>query len=298
MNKVVLGIILSGVLLAAGCSDDSSSKDSDDKATESAAQDSKDNGGTQGNNDDPNQGNNEDPSQGNNDDPTQGNDDDPNQGNVEDPNQGNDEDPNQGNDDDPNQEDNETTLNYNYEDVSDIEFAFTSSKGVFSMEDGYIHIVSTEGNRSSSVSNWVLSYNYIQLQACGFSAQIKIGPQMNYSGLQLFKKGSYDDYQINVYFDGKFVVKSPSKTVLTLNADASFITPNEFNHFKVVTADSGNVLFYVNGHIVLTIPKAELEFELTNADKIAALYNVKKTASTTEPAEAWIKLEAVEQPKK
>ncbi len=203
----------------------------------------------------------------------------------------------QSGDDGKTQSGDETTENYSFTDVSTTEFSFSELNPAFQMDDGYIYIMNADGSRSKTVSNWVLSHDYRNILACGFSAQIKVGSQMNYSGLQLFKKDSYDDYEFDVYSDGKFVVKDPQKTVLTLQADASFVKVGEFNKLQVTTADSGNVLVYVNDHLVLTISSQELAFKLTEANKLAVLYNVKSTATSAEPAEAWVKMENIEQQK-
>lgn len=195
-------------------------------------------------------------------------------------------------------EDNDEVLTKNFitEDVSDVEFGFSLSTN-FEMKDGKIHIFNDDGTDSKYTSNWVLSYNYRHFEACGFTASVKLGENMNYAGVQFFKKDSYDDYRFSVYSDGQFAVRDPEKNVLKLPADSSFIKKGEFNRIKVLTTDSGDVLVYVNGNLVKTFSKNELAFELTNTDKIAVHYNVKPTASKKTPAEAWVKFESMEKVK-
>lgn len=190
----------------------------------------------------------------------------------------------------------ESTKNFTTEDVSAIEFPFSLSTN-FEMDDGNIHIFNDDGTDSKYVSNWVLSYEYKLYVACGFTASVKVGDNMNFAGVQLFKKGSYDDYRFSVYSDGQFTIRDPKKTVLKLSPDSSFVDTDKFNRIKVETVDSGDVLVYVNGHLVKTIKKEDLAFELTNTDKIAVQYNVKSTASKKNPAEAWIKFESMEKVK-
>lgn len=201
----------------------------------------------------------------------------------------NDSTPPQGND----KPGNETTINFSVEDMSSTEFSFTLTEN-FKMDDGYIHIINENGSESKSVRNWVLTRDYHLLQACGFTALIKVGENMNFAGIQLFKKDSYDDYQFEVHSDGIFAVRDPKKTILKLAADSSFIEIGKFNRISVETYDSGNVQVFVNGHIVLTIPQNDLAFNLTDADKIAVMHNVKSTAAKSSPAEAWIKMESFE----
>lgn len=191
---------------------------------------------------------------------------------------------------------NETSENFITEDMSDAEYSFSLTEN-FKMDDGYIHIVNESGSESKSVRNWVLSRDYTHLQACGFVSLVKIGENMNFAGLQLFKKDSYDDYQFEVHSDGIFAVRDPKKAILKLSADSSFIEKGKFNRISVQTYDSGNVYVSVNGHLVLTIPKSELAFDLTGTDKIAVMHNVKSTATKAAPAEAWIKTESFEKEK-
>lgn len=182
----------------------------------------------------------------------------------------------------------ETTENFTSQDLSKTEFSFSLAEN-FEMDDGYIHITSDKDNKSTTVRNWVLSYDYKQLEGCGFSALVKVGKNMNFAGIELFKKNSYDDYRFEVFGDGKFEVRDPKKSILKLPADSSYIETGKFNRIKAETTDSGNVLVFVNGHLVLTIPKEDLAFDLTNTDKVAVMYNVIK-----HPAEAWIKMEELE----
>lgn len=182
----------------------------------------------------------------------------------------------------------ETTENFTKEDVSKTEFGFTLAEN-FEMDDGYIHITSDKDNKPTSVPNWVLSYNYEHLEGCGFTALVKVGKNMNFAGIQLFKTGSYDDFRFEVFGDGKFEVRDPKKSILKLSADSSYIETGKFNRIKVETTDKGNVQVFVNAHHVLTIDKKDLAFELTNTDKVAVMYNVIK-----HPAEAWIKMEELE----
>lgn len=185
----------------------------------------------------------------------------------------------------------ETTKKFTTQDISETEFSFSISEN-FEMDDGYIHITSDKDDKTTSVRNWVLSHDYQHLEGSGFSALVKIGKNMNFAGLELFKKNSYDDYRFEVFSDGKFEIRDPKKTILKLSADSSFIETDKFNRIKVETTDAGNVIVYVNGHLVKTILKKDLAFDLTNTDKVAVMYNIK-----SHPAEAWIKMEKLEQKK-
>ncbi|MDO4947919.1 MULTISPECIES: hypothetical protein [unclassified Fibrobacter] len=187
----------------------------------------------------------------------------------------------------------EPTNNFVSEDVSSVDFAFDSSPN-FEMESGVIHVTSGDGKANKSIRNWILSANYTRFVACGFVVQIKIGDNMNYAGIQLFKKNSYDDYRFDVHADGKFTINDPGKNILKLSADSSFIKIGEFNQVKVQTTDSGNLQAFVNGHLVKTIDKNDLAFDLTNTDKIAVDYNVLSTATEKTPAEAWVKFESMQ----
>lgn len=182
----------------------------------------------------------------------------------------------------------ETTDNFTKEDISKTEFGFTLAEN-FEMEDGYIHLMSDKDGKSTSVRNWVLSHNYEHLEGCGFTALVKVGKNMNFAGIQLFKRNSYDDYRFEVFGDGKFEVRDPKKSVLKLSADSSYIETDKFNRIKVETTDKGNVQVFVNAHHVLTIDQKDLAFDLTNTDKVAVMYNIIK-----HPAEAWIKMEELE----
>lgn len=50
----------------------------------------------------------------------------------------------------------------------------------------------------------------------------------------------------------------------------------------------------MNSSHVKTIAKNDMEFALTETDKIAVDYNVKSTASEKTPAEAWVKMKSIE----
>ena len=187
----------------------------------------------------------------------------------------------------------ETTKNFFNQDVSEFEFSFSISEN-FKMDDGAIHITNADGNKSKSTLNWVLSKDYTHLVACGFVASIKIGENMNYTGIQLFKKDSYDNYQFDIFADGRFAIRAPEKKILELTKDSSHVKTGEYNEVAVKTTDAGDVKVSVNGTHVKTIAKNDMEFALTETDKIAVDYNVKSTASEKTPAEAWVKMKSIE----
>lgn len=186
-----------------------------------------------------------------------------------------------------------TSKNFVTEDVSETEFSFSISEN-FKMDDGAIHITNANGDKSKSTLNWVLSHDYTHIVACGFVASIKIGENMNYTGIQLFKKDSYDNYQFDVFADGRFTIRAPEQKILELAKDSSHVKTGEYNEIAVKTTDAGNVKVSVNGTPVKTIAKSEMEFALTETDKIAVDYNVKSTASEKTPAEAWVKMKSVQ----
>lgn len=183
----------------------------------------------------------------------------------------------------------ETTENFNEIDTSKYSFTFPTRNDL-TMETGFIKITQKDGKKSNSVSNWVLSQNFIRLEATGFEAAIKLNSSMNFAGLQLFKTGSYDCFQFQIQSDGKFIVKDSSKTVVNLTTEESYINPASFNKIQVKTMDSGNVEIFVNGVKVAKLESDKMSFSLSNSDKIAVCYNAKSTATASTPAEAWIKL--------
>ena len=190
----------------------------------------------------------------------------------------------------------ESSNNFVDQDVSEFEFSFSISEN-FKMDDGAIHITNADGNKSKSTLNWVLSKDYTHLVACGFVASIKIGENMNYTGIQLFKKDSYDNYQFDIFADGRFAIRAPEKKILELAKDSSHVKTGEYNEVAVKTTDAGDVKVSVNGTLVKTIAKNDMEFTLTETDKIAVDYNVKSTASEKTPAEAWVKMKSIEKEK-
>lgn len=187
----------------------------------------------------------------------------------------------------------ESSKNFFDQDVSEFEFSFSISEN-FKMDDGAIHITNADGSDSKSTLNWVLSKDYRHLVACGFVASIKIGENMNYTGIQLFKKDSYDNYQFDIFADGHFTIRAPEKKILELAKDSSHVKTGEYNEVAVKTTDAGDVKVSVNGTHVKTIAKNDMEFALTETDKIAVDYNVKSTASEKTPAEAWVKMKSIE----
>jgi len=187
----------------------------------------------------------------------------------------------------------EPTQNFVNTDMAGTNFAFDSSPN-FKMESGHILITNDDGSSSKSVKNWVLSENYTRFVATGFVANIKVGDNMNFAGVQLFKKDSYDDYRFDVYSDGKFTIRDPKGTILKLPADSSFIKKGGSNRVTVQSTDMGNVQVFVNSNLVKTIEKKDLAFKLTDCDKIAVDYNVASTASKDSPAQAWIHFESMQ----
>lgn len=198
----------------------------------------------------------------------------------------------------PDEKNAEPADNYKQDDVSEIKFA-DRPDGTIYTEKGIYHIKDTDGSGSNRNINWVLNSNYTQYNACGFSICIKINENMNYAGVQLFKKNSYDNYQFDVCSDGSFVIRenvSKSKKY-QISANESHIDLNKFNRITVRNVDSGDVQIFVNGYLVKQFVKEELKFDLSSEDKIAVEYNVLKSASERIPARAWYKIEQLQRKK-
>lgn len=85
-------------------------------------------------------------------------------------------------------------------------------------------------------------------------------------------------------------INEVSKSIFKVKNTESHLDAKNFNIIKVKTTDSGNVEIYLNGYFTKKLSSSEMNFPLTDVDKITFCYGTKSTVTASKPAEIWAKI--------
>lgn len=183
---------------------------------------------------------------------------------------------------------------YDVADVSGFQFK-KPSRNELSMEGKTCKIKLT----SSGSGNWGFNYpeEYSRNTGVrGVEFDVKVGPKMEYAGIQFFPEGNYDTSHKNSCYDSYYyyITKDGYLTIDFYVSDGSKRTriyrkkdgvqAGENNRVRVFSKPDSGVEVYLNGKLVHTIEAKDLKF--VSDTTFVCWYS--KSCSSKEPAEAWI----------
>ncbi len=158
----------------------------------------------------------------------------------------------------------------------------TSGSTNFTTDGEYTKVQIT--SKANSIRNWGLR-SISSDNVYGFEIKVKCDSNINWAGLEWFNTSGFDCYYFEVYGDGSFKLQSQIdsnwNTILNLKPEESNIIKNDFNTIKLSATRSLDFQVYINGKLVKTIKKDELQI---TPGPIYYAFSASKTGS------AWLKL--------